>query len=539
MDFSNPRDVEQRRLELQTDIVAARANSSEKSEPTEKGLVEVVKGQPQTQEAIEHLTDLGNARRMAKRHGNDLRYCYPWKKWLVWSGKHWQIDDTGAVLRLARDTIASIYGEAATVSSGKEIAKHAMDSESDARVRAMVSLLQSEPGIAILPNQLDSDPWLLNVLNGSINLKTGKLRDHCREDFCMKLAPVSFEPKAKATKWNAFLKRIMNEKKSLVKFLQRAVGYALTGKTLEQVLFILYGAGSNGKSTFLDAISAMLGPYAKQAPFDTFLARKGERIPNDLAGLVGMRFVTAVEAEKGKRLSEATIKQITGGDKVSARFLFGEWFEFYPAFKLFLSCNDKPIIRGRDHAIWRRPKLIPFNVVIPDGQQDKELGEKLRLEASGILNWSIKGCLEWQRSGLEVPEEVTHATESYREEMDVLVDFLDEKCSIASDLKIKATDLFKFYCDWCKENSESPLPRREFVSSLEQRGLTRNKGTAGIFYWYGIGRRDDQSGLSGASGLKNNIIPLDASSRGKNPKNGSTPSTDSTLPGMGNSQDKI
>jgi putative DNA primase/helicase len=273
-------------------------------------------------------------------------------------------------------------------------------------------------GYPVIPEHLDQDPWLFNVENGTIDLKTGELRPHERGALITKLAPVQYDREAECPTWWKFLMRIFNGNLALIEFLQKAVGYALTGSTREQCLFFLHGLGANGKSTLLEIIHTLLGDYAHRTSSETFLIKKSGGIPNDVAALRGARLVGAVEVESGRRLAEVLIKEMTGGDRISARFLHAEWFDFKPEFKIFLAANHKPVIRGTDHAIWRRIHLIPFNVQIPKPEQDRDLPEKLKAELPGILNWALEGCQMWQLYGLEPPAEVQAATQDYREEMD-------------------------------------------------------------------------------------------------------------------------
>lgn len=441
----------------------------------------------------EHLTDLGNARRLVRQHGHELRYCPTWRRWLVWDDKRWVVDTTGEVMRRAKATVQAIYAEAAQLAEENErsaVAKWAMKSEACTRLRAMIELAQSEPEIPVMPEQLDVNPWLLNVQNGTLDLKTGTLRTQRREDLITKLAPVAYDPNAVCPIWLHFLDRIMNHNRALIGFLQRAFGYALTGDTTEQVLFFCYGAGANGKSTLLETFRGVLGrDYAQQTPTETLLvkARSGG-IPNDLARLQGARLVSAVEADAGRTLAEALVKQITGGDTITARFLHQEFFEFRPAFKLFVAANDKPHIRGTDHAIWRRIHLIPFTVTIPPEEQDKTLLTKLKGEWAGILTWGIQGCLAWLAEGLGVPAEVTAATQSYRAEMDVLGDFLDDCCHIQSTAQVTVKELYGAYTSWCACNGERPLAKRGFGLRLQERGFTPVRlGAAGTRAWCGLG----------------------------------------------------
>ena len=458
---------------------------------------------PEEGEVRQHRTDVGNAKRLVSQHGQDIRYCPPWDKWLVWDGTRWLTDETGEVVRRAKDTARLIYMEAAAAvepEDRKALAKWAARSEFESRLRAMISLAKSEPRIAVLPHELDAEPWLLNSRNGTIDLRSGELRPHRREDLCTKQVPVEYDPNASCSVWNEFLGEIMGYDLPLVSFLQRAVGYALTGDTGEQVLFLLYGTGANGKSTFLETIKALLGDYAKQASFDTFLARKNDAVRNDVARLAGARFVPAIEAEAGKRLSEVLVKSVTGGDTVAARFLYGEFFEFHPQFKLFLAANHKPVIKGTDNAIWRRIRLVPFAVTIPLERQDKQLPEKLRAEMPGILAWAVRGCLVWQRDGLEAPEQVQAATESYRDEMDVLGDFLEELCTQHPAVQVEKGRLYKEYTEWCATNGEYPIGKRNFGMRLAERGFQSCKGTHGVRIWRGIGlvARVTEGGASSA-----------------------------------------
>ncbi len=353
----------------------------------------------------------------------------------------------------------------------QKLVKHALSTESEARLRAMINLAQSEPGIPVTEVELDADPWLLNVLNGTLDLKTGELRPHLREDLITKLSPVRYDLDATCPTWDKFLQHIMDGDEDRIRFLQKAIGYSLTGSTTEQVLFIFYGNGANGKSTFLITIHSLLGDYARQTPTETLLIKRGNGIPNDVARLKGARFVDAAEAESGKQLAEALVKQLTGGDKIPARFLYGEFFEFDVTFKLFLAVNHKPIIRGNDYAIWRRIRLVPFNVTIPPEEQDKTLSEKLKAELPGILRWAVEGCLLWQKEGLGVPDLVKSATGDYRAEMDVIADFIAECCEVAPGAKTPFKALYKRYTEWCQENQEESIGKKDFGRCLTERGF--------------------------------------------------------------------
>jgi len=450
-----------------------------------------------------HLTDLGNAQRLVALHGKDLRYCYGRNRWFVWDGKYWAVDESGAVTRKAKDTTRRLYADASELTDSAErkaVAKWALRSESDCLLRAMVSQAQSEPSIPIQLDKFNRDPWLLNVANGTVDLRTGACEPHKRGDLINKIAPVEYQPEAACPLWDSFLNRILDSDRELITFVQRAVGYVLTGSVREQVFFLLYGTGANGKSTFLETLRALLGDYAQHANFATFLAHVNDGPRNDIARLNGARLVTAQEIENGRRFSESTLKQLTGEDTVTARFLYTENFEFKPSFKLFLAANHKPIIRGTDLAIWRRVCLIPFTVTIPEKEQDKELAAKLRGELPGILNWVLDGCRQWQAIGLKPPKAVTDATAVYRSEMDILGQFLAERCIHSKMFQATAKELYQAYLIWCEEAGDKAISKRAFGLALAERGLIKSKSHSRII-WKGIGL------LAGDEGDDNGHFP--------------------------------
>ena len=435
-------------------------------------------------------TDLGNALRLVQRHGGDLRYCYPQSKWYVWDRSRWARDDTGEVHRYAKDTVRTIYAEAAEADDAdtrKKLSSHAMKSEAEPKIAAMISLARSEPGIPVLPKQLDADPWLLNVQNGTINLHTGELREHRPEDLITKLAPVTYDLKAACPRWLAFLDRIMDANTSLIDYIQKALGYALTGDVSEQALFFQHGTGANGKTTLMETVLALLGDYGKQAAPGLLTVKRGETHPTEIADLAGARFVASVEVDEGRRLAEALTKWLTGGDRVKARHMRQDFFEFSPTHKLWLSANHRPTIIGSDHAVWRRIRLIPFNVVIPESEQDRDLPAKLKAELPGILNWALEGCLLWQQDGLNPPQEVQVATDDYRTEQDIIAPFLEDRCILGENKEATATALYDAYRRWCGDNGEKPMPQRRFGNRLSDHGLTSERRTGGKRWWLGVG----------------------------------------------------
>lgn len=421
-------------------------------------------------------TDLGNAKRLAHYFGDDLRYCYKFGSWYIWDNKKWSRDETGAIERKAKDTVMQIYKEALQEEDEKRtsLMKHAVSSESRQKISNMISLAQSEETIPVRPDELDKNQWKLNCSNGTIDLKTGKLLSHNREDLITKMVPTAYDPDADCPRWKAFLNQIMqdeegNVRHTLVRFLQKAIGYSLTGSIREQVMFILHGGGANGKGTFINTMKSVLGDYAMQSSTETFLEKKAGGINNDVAGLKGARLVVASESGHGKKLAESLVKQLTGEDMISARFLHQEYFEFMPTFKIWFVTNHKPDIRGNDDGIWRRIRLIPFSVTIPT--EDRVLGfaEQLADEYPGILKWAVDGCMMWQQEGLGVPEEVMDAVAAYRNEMDTLASFVEEYCVISPDARVSSKELYKVYQDWCDETGEYKLSINKFATKFRER----------------------------------------------------------------------
>ncbi|MBT3367838.1 MAG: hypothetical protein HN416_11840 [Nitrospina sp.] len=365
----------------------------------------------------------------------------------------------------------------------EKLAKHARKSESKGKREAMVELAKLEPGIARLPEDFDTDPYLLNVENGTLDLRSMKLNKHNREDLITKLAPVKYLPESDCPQWLRFLNQVFEENTRVISFLQRAIGWSLTGALKDQLFFILYGIGANGKSTFLNTITSMLGDYARNTPPETLLSGDRYSIPADVARLRGSRFVTSVETEEGKSMAESLIKQLTGEDMITARFLYANFFEFKPQFKLFLATNHMPEIKGNDYAIWRRIALIPFNVIIPPKEQDRQLSQKLLNELSGILNWATEGCMDWQQTGLKIPKEVRKATQEYRNDLDTIKHFIDE-CTTGQDSYkgTSAASIYGAYLDWCVDNGERGKSQREFGMKLTEKGYERKKKNSGIHY---------------------------------------------------------
>lgn len=478
-------------------------------------------------------TDLGNSERLVARHGSDLRYCYDFGKWLVWDGVRWGIDRNGAALDRAKATARAMLAEAGTLMDKEDARKLAAWSfRSQGRDRMSAMLYLAQPDVAVCPEHLDTHPWLLNVANGTIDLQAGLLRSARRTDLLTKSSPVVYDASATCPQWLAFLDRIFEGKPEIINYVQKAAGYSLTGLDTEECFFVLHGVGQNGKSTFVETLSALLGTdYAQQATPDLLMQKKHERHATELAVLRGARLVASVETGQGKKLNEVLIKSMTGGDRIRANFMHQDTFEFRPEFKVWLSTNHKPVITGTDLGIWRRIRLIPFLVKIPDHERDGSFKTRLREPASlsGILNWALQGCLAWQREGLKPPQEIVDAIQEYREEMDVLAAWISDCCVVKKVAEAKAADLYASYTDWCDAQGERPEAQRSFGLRLTERGFEQKKRTGGNRYWLGIGLLSSaDSGVSGASGVDSDIKKPISGGGFKNVESSATSATSAT-----------
>jgi putative DNA primase/helicase len=430
----------------------------------------------------EGRTELANAKRFIEHHGDNVRYVPTWGKWLVWDGTRWQVDDGCTIEQHARAVIDQVW--AGTLDRLREVDRteaaqmvsYAKATASANGVKNFLQLARSEAGIPISHHALDSNEWLLNVQNGTIDLKTGDLRPHNKADYLTKIAPTLYTKNRTSQRWEDFVLEIMAGDVELTAFLQRLCGYWLTGSVRDHVLPIFFGGGANGKSVFLGTIEAMLGTdYAMHAPPDLLMVKKHEAHPTERADLFGKRLVTCMETESGRRLAESLVKELCGGDRVRARFMRQDFFEFSPTHKLVISSNHRPIVKGDDHGVWRRLRLVPFTVTIPPAKQDKALPEKLRKELPGILTWCVRGCLEWQAKGLQEPASVTAATEGYRDESDIMGDFIAECCVVANHEQAAGGRLYEAYSRWCDTNGHEPDNATVFGRKLTERGFHPRK----------------------------------------------------------------
>lgn len=460
---------------------------------------------PDDSEEELRLTDLGNGERLIRAYGQNLHFFMEKDCWLEWSGACWQEDERFGIYHKAKEVIRSIYQEAAqapTAEDRERIAKHAFQSEAGERVNQMVTLAKRcGPNIAIRASDMDLDPWLLNCLSGTIDLRNGSVKPHDRLDLITQVCPTFYDPDAECPVFEEFLRVSMDDDQEMITYLQRVMGFCLTGVPADRVMWFFHGSGGNGKSTFLDILEEILAGYAKKTPADTLMMKPhGDGIPNDLAQLHSARFVSSQEQAEGQRINESRLKDLTGRDTISARFLRKEFFQFKPKFKLIMYGNHRPQIRGRDDGIWDRMKLVPWTVQIPDEQKDPHLPAKLRLEMAGILAYAVRGCLRWQELGsLEHPEKVKFATGEYRKEQDPLSDFITDCFVHEEDTWSKNSDVWATYEWWCKTNGEKhPLGRKGFTQQLLERGYqSDNDTTKGGRIWWGFRLVETRSSYNG------------------------------------------
>lgn len=438
-----------------------------------------------------NLTDTGNARRFVSRNGRDARFCPTWKTWLFWKGGNtgrWVRDLSGEVTQRAISTALSINTEAALVTgndeqaqaSRKAIRAWAQKSEAAVRINSMVDLAASSPAVVAMPDAFDRNPLTIGVPNGVYSFVFGDLLPDSidlRKLHITKQAGARFDRHELAPRWEEFISEIMCGDAQRIEFLQRAIGYSLTGDVSEHVMFVLHGGGANGKSTLLEALSYVFGDYASVTPFETFTGdpkETGSANPS-LASLVGARFVIASEVNEGRRLNEAAVKLVTGGDAVRTRNLYEKEFTFSPAFKVWLACNHKPQIRGTDDGIWRRIRLIPFEAKF-DGvakKKDPKLLARLKSEAPGILAWAIRGANAWRKSGLGNADAVLRATAEYRDESDKLGAFIGECCQRdpSGTSRVGASALYAAYKKWAEDHGEHPITSTAFGLRIKERGF--------------------------------------------------------------------
>lgn len=452
------------------------------------------------------LTDYGNAERLCLQWGHNIRYCAERGHWYFWDFKRWAYDSMFRVMQYAKKTVRQIHAQADAISVAElqsknerdaaercreRLSRHALRSEHRQRLKAMIEVAKSEAQVSIESDSLDNNKWLINLNNGTYDLEKRYFYPHRRGDFITKIAPVDYDPEAQCPNWIEFLRYVLDERDEIVDFIRRAVGYSLTGDTSEQCLFFLYGTGSNGKSTFTETLEAIIGKYCQRVPTTAIMQKPNGAIPNDIARLPGIRMAFTSEIEEGKRLAESVVKDLTGNDTITARFMKKEFFEFKPTHKLWMYGNHKPMVRGTDIAIWRRIHLVPFTRTIPAEKRIRGMQRILKSEGSGILNWAIEGCREWKDEGLNPPDAVKSATQGYRKEMDRIGRFLDECCVTGGESRISSKALYKKYESYCEEVGEKAMSKHNFGRKIGERGF-ENFRTSSERGWKGLTLANEQ-----------------------------------------------
>jgi putative DNA primase/helicase len=428
-----------------------------------------VRKQPEPVEPDPRPVDLADdalARTFAEHYQNQLRYVEPWGRWHVWDGAVWRPDTSLQAFDLAR----AVCRDAASRCTAQKVAAAVLSAKT---IAATERLAKTDRRLVATVDQWDADPWAINTPDGIVYLRTGRQLPHDLRQYCTKQTRVG--PGGECPIWFGFLDRVTDGDRELQFFLQRMAGYALTGDTSAHALFFLYGTGSNGKSVFLDTLAGVLADYATTAPIETFTASTGDRHPTDLAGLRGARLVMAIETEEGRRWAESRIKSLTGGDRISARFMRQDFFEFTPQFKLLIAGNHKPGLRSVDEAMRRRFHLVPFTVTIPPHERDPQLKERLKAEWPGILRWAIQGCLDWQKIGLEPPQAVRDATAIYLEAEDAFSAWLEECCETDPAAWASSAALYGSWCQWAEKAGEFVGSSKRLAQVLEARGFIANR----------------------------------------------------------------
>lgn len=429
-------------------------------------------------QTVKRLTDWGNAKRLVEKHGDDIKYCPEMMEWYVWNGEMWGNDKCGKMHQFAKGVAVDLWDAASRVDDlelKKIMSKFAISSENQAKIKNMIESAQNEPGIPVELKDFDKNKDIMVVGNGTVDLKTGLLTGYRKEDYITKQIQTNYVEGSRAPRFEKFLNQVMPDKE-IQMFLQRFLGYCLTGQTSEQVFSIFYGHGSNGKGTLLDTVKEIIGPYAKTTDPSTIIQKKQERSStNDLADLKGARLVLTSENEANQVIDEGRIKRITGQEDLKCRFLYKEFFDYTPEFKLILQTNHEPIIKAQDYSIWRRVIKVPFDVIIPKEDWDKQLRSKLLDESEGILSWLVDGAKLWYNDGLCIPVAVQEATKDYKEELDILGDFIDNYCEQGEELEISVRDFYTLYKHWCNLSDQRPRSSNSLSRELNERSFVTKK----------------------------------------------------------------
>ncbi|GBG57300.1 DNA primase [Sporomusaceae bacterium FL31] len=442
---------------------------------------------------ITDLTDVGNATRFFSRHGDKIKYCFPWKTWFIYDGKRWRRDNAGLIVELAKDTITYMAEQSTYIDDldkQRTFIKWCKQSKSRSKLSAMIELTQSL--CPILPEEFDTDVWLLNCQNGVLDLRTGKLTPHSPEMKLSRITTVDYQPNATSQLWEDTVNSIFKGCGGVISFVQRFAGYSLSGSTREEKFTVCYGAGGNGKGTLLETLAAALGDYAETLAAEVLLQTRnpgsGQEASPEIAKLPGVRLLLASETGEGRMLNEAKVKSLSGGDALTARHLHCSPFKFIPQFKIWLQTNHLPRIKGTDEGIWRRIRLIPFQEKFDGNDRDFSIKERLKEPDNlvAVLAWAANGCFSWQTDGLQEPPKVMQATECYREESDVIAQFIDECCVTGIGLKAQARSLYSEFSRWCDDTGREAMNETNFSLKMSEKRFEKKHTKTGKM-WSGIG----------------------------------------------------
>lgn len=445
------------------------------------------------------MTDLGNAERLIAWFGDVIRWDVPRKVWRLWDGRRWKADTALKVLQYSAASARRIRKEAGEAPSNNgqadlagELWKHALRSESREKLSACVEVAKSLSGIAVDASAWDRDPMRFNCKNGTIDLHTGELKPHDKTDLITRLSPIAYDASAKCDRWETFLRESTGGNIGLIDFLHRATGYTLTGKTIEEVLFLIFGVTASGKTTFLETLKFIMGEYATTIDPAMLCKSKyggstGGNATPELARLDGVRLAGGSEMEQGRELAEAVVKNITGGETITARHLYADIFQFVPQFKLWLALNHCPKASADDGAIWRRMLRINFDKSVPAEKRDKTLKPYLQNEgAQGVLAWAVQGCIKWQAEGLGVPACVQESTEAYKAESDPLANFFEDCVQLESWAWTSNSDIHTAYKEHCDDNGvKFPVSNKRISEHLQGLGCKPDK-RGGARGWEGV-----------------------------------------------------
>jgi putative DNA primase/helicase len=443
----------------------------------------------------EPWTELGYAHRLVHVYGDRLRYVPAWRRWLIWDGRRWATDDTGQVPRWAKVIARRLTTDALAIvddQSRRAKLNLARRGESSAGVAGALTLASTEAGVAVTPDQLDTDPFLVNCQNGTLDLRTGELRPHDPADLLTKITKAAYRPGTIGRTFMKFLKRVQPDPQ-MRRYLARLIGHGLEGRIVEHILPIHFGEGANGKGTFIGAILAALGEYADAADPDLLTARTFDAHPTGTADLFGLRLAVLHEGDAGRRLAEGTVKRLTGGDRLKARRMREDFWSFDPSHTFHMLTNHKPLVAGTDEGIWRRLRLIPWDIVIPAAERDEQLGDRLALEADAVLAWVVAGYRDWRRHGLDEPGPVVRATAAYRAESDAVGRFLSECCLVGPHFTAQSSDLFVEWSKWCAAQGEEAGTNKALTTELQNRGYDTKRRASGMV-WQGIGLAAPEEG---------------------------------------------